>query len=606
MIWHRLASAVIALAICAHLAQARAQSFDNIVVFGDSLSDDGNLFALTGGLFPPSTLEVAPGVFVPGYFNGRFSNGPVWVESLPGYDSDLNFAQGGARTDIFNIVLIPGAIGVEAQIDSFGGAVDGDSLVVLWSGANDLNSGRDPFETAANQIENIQTLIGLGARTILVPNLPDLGATPLVRGTPAAPLATLGTQAFNAALGGGIESVVATADVNIIQMEVFTAFNLVLANPAAFGFVNVTDPCITTPSCVTAPREAQNSFLFWDDIHPTAGGHQLLALYAGLLLSTEAIAPVVSPLAEVGLNSRLDASQAAFNRTLNAVAFPESWRGGLYAEIIGTRLDSDASGPRPGYSYDLHGLRAGAEAKFGNVLIGASLAYLTGDLDQAQLNAEIDTLQADAYGALHVAPFFIGAEAGLSYTEYDNIRRFTGFPTVFASGDTDSLDYSAAISLGAVYDIGGLKLIPAGRLGYVSAGADAFTESAPLLALEFADRDISAGFWSVGLRAAAALGPAGRVTAYAEAGYEDLFAIDADAIGAKLANNTARAVSAASEDPAARGLYFKLGAGGAIAPATHLSIDYGLSLREGEGETHTGKLQLKFLLGAEDHTGASW
>lgn len=243
-------------------------------------------------------------------------------------------------------------------------------------------------------------------------------------------------------------------------------------------------------------------------------------------------------------------------------------------------------------------MRAGVEGKAGPVLMGASVAYLTGDLEQATLDADVDTLQADVYGALQVGRFFIGAEAGLSYTEYEDIERFTGFPTVTARGDTDSIDYSAAISLGTVFDLGGLKLIPAGRVGYVTAGTDAFTESAPILALEFEDRDISAGFWSVGLRAAAPLGfTAGRVTAYAELGYEDLFAISTDDVGAKLANNTARGVSAEVDDPEARGLYLKLGAGGAIDPSTLLSVDYGLSLRDGEGETHTGKVQLKFLFG---------
>jgi len=600
MSWRRVGGAIAALVVCVQVTGAAAQSFDNIIVFGDSLSDDGNIYALTGNTFPPSTIQIAPGVFVPGYFDGRFSNGPVWVELLPGYVSALNFAQGGALTNDQNVSdgLIPGALGVEEQIDAFAGPIGADDLVILWSGANDINAGRSPFVAAVDQIDNVNELIDKGARTILVPNLPNLGATPAVNDTPAAGLATLATLAFNGTLDQGIEGVVATRDVNIIQMDVFSAFNIVLANPAAFGFINVTDACISTPSCVTASRAEQNRFLFWDDIHPTAAGHQLLALYAGLLLSTESIAPAISPLAEVGLYSRLDASQAALNRTLNAVAFPEHWRGGIYAEVIGTSLDSDASGNRPGYSYDLYGVRAGVEGKAGNALLGGSIAYLTGDLNQSGLNADVKTAQADAYGSLHFRPFFIGAEAGFSYTEYDDITRFTGFPTVYAKGDTESFDYSAAASLGAVFDLGGFKLIPAGRIGYVTAGTDAFSESAPLLALEYQDRDISAGFWSLGMRAAAPLGSTrDAVTAYAEAGYEDLFAISSDEVDAKLVNNTARGVSAAVDDPAARGLYFKLGASGAITPSTTLSVDYGLSLRDGEGESHTGKVQLKMLFG---------
>ena len=49
-----------------------AAPITDLYVFGDSLSDTGNLFALTFGIEPPS----------PPYFDGRFSDGPVWVETL--------------------------------------------------------------------------------------------------------------------------------------------------------------------------------------------------------------------------------------------------------------------------------------------------------------------------------------------------------------------------------------------------------------------------------------------------------------------------------------------------------------------------------------------
>src|SRR5262245_37490212 len=55
---------------------AVAVPFREVVVFGDSLSDTGNVFTVT----EPVLAEAIP--VSPPYFQGRFSNGPVWVERL--------------------------------------------------------------------------------------------------------------------------------------------------------------------------------------------------------------------------------------------------------------------------------------------------------------------------------------------------------------------------------------------------------------------------------------------------------------------------------------------------------------------------------------------
>src|SRR3954467_4049420 len=76
------------LLACALLASGSAgaqQPFERIVVFGDSLSDPGNAFALGAGQSTPPDWGV-DALLVPAapYAIGghHFSNGPSWVEQL--------------------------------------------------------------------------------------------------------------------------------------------------------------------------------------------------------------------------------------------------------------------------------------------------------------------------------------------------------------------------------------------------------------------------------------------------------------------------------------------------------------------------------------------
>ncbi len=267
------ACAAIALSATAHVAHGDGITFSDVIVFGDSLSDNGNLYDLTGGFVPIS----------PPYYEGRFSNGPVWVEHLApqfGVPADAmnNDAIGGSTTeDVLDTQIAD-------HVDN-GSSPDG-ALHVFWAGANDFlgsNAG-DPIDpliidAMTNIEESITTLVGLGATTFLMPNLPDLAATPryLHDNPDDADRAHDYTLAFNDALAGLIADLQSELMIDIFQLDTFSLMNDIIADPMPFGFTNVTDRALLTNGLVV---DNPDDYLFWDDLHPTAPAHELFAAYA--------------------------------------------------------------------------------------------------------------------------------------------------------------------------------------------------------------------------------------------------------------------------------------------------------------------------------------
>jgi phospholipase/lecithinase/hemolysin len=242
-------------------ADAAQPEFSGLVVFGDSLSDSGNA--------------------------GRYSNGPVWVERIatqigtelrPSSDGGTNFAVGGARTH-------GGPTALRAQADAFlralpDGRADPDALYVVYGGGNDLLSAEhapDRARLVGDAVEAVGSIVedlaGAGAKNILVPNLPDIGRTPALRqrGEGLASEVRRLSQAFDLALERRLRRIEADRKARIHRLDVYALLEQVLADPAAAGFRNVTEPCSGT-ACATA--------LFWDHLHPTALAHDQLAAAA--------------------------------------------------------------------------------------------------------------------------------------------------------------------------------------------------------------------------------------------------------------------------------------------------------------------------------------
>ena len=254
-----------------------SQPFSRIFVFGDSLSDTGNFYHLSGGA-PP-----AP------YFQGRFSNGRLWVEQFAdalGMEiaAGDNYAVGGATTGHFNSNngvngrVYPGLLDQIASFTATRSTAEAEgALFVVWAGANDffvaLATGQDPGVLIGNGVGNtvqaIQQLWQAGARHIMVANVPDLGLTPYALGRNVGGPVTQLSAAYNQVLNSALDSL-AAAGIPTIRVDAFTTLRTMATQPAQFGFTNVTDQLIVVGGNA-------DEFLFWDIVHPTTKGHAVVA-----------------------------------------------------------------------------------------------------------------------------------------------------------------------------------------------------------------------------------------------------------------------------------------------------------------------------------------
>jgi len=305
--------------------------FDQIVVFGTSLSDPGNAFALTRisvsaptyGMsttdgFPPSALTLIPND--PYAIGGnRFSNGPTWVEQLarplglawsvkPAYvqsiDGSSNYAVGGARARDG----VAGEVSLSQQVNNFlrdaRGQASPRALYVIEMGGNDVRDalGGDPTvvipQALAAVAQAIGTLHYYGARKFLIWNVPDLGLAPaIVRidqfyqatyGTPPHYVtgnATAAAAGYNAALTQILDGLsAALPGIDIARFDAFTTLQTIAGHPLRYALRNATDACIAPFTPLPSRCATPDRYFFWDGIHPTRAGHAIIAIENGKAL----------------------------------------------------------------------------------------------------------------------------------------------------------------------------------------------------------------------------------------------------------------------------------------------------------------------------------
>lgn len=255
-----------------------------MVVFGDSLSDIGNLYTVIHVPAPPT------------YASGRFTDGTdtypasaisgLWEEQLapslglpiPQPDlintANLNFAFSGAESGAL-ANSASGPYGMAAQVQRYlaenpTNAATG--LYFFWGGTNDLFDYPDPLTAEQGSVQNISnqiaSIIAAGGKYFVWLNLPPLDLTPRGGGSVALKTAS---AAFATEMQQAISSLrISYPGVTIIPVDIYSLYKQAIQSPAQYGLTNVTTASQSTPV-------NPDGYIFWDSLHPTTKMHQLIA-----------------------------------------------------------------------------------------------------------------------------------------------------------------------------------------------------------------------------------------------------------------------------------------------------------------------------------------
>jgi outer membrane lipase/esterase len=470
---------------CAAALSSAAEA--KLYVFGDSLSDNGNIDKVTFGVEPGDD-----------YVKGRFSNGPVWTELLgyrlgraPGllyYDPVLtsrvdgyNFAHGGAaaveRWFLPDFLEAPGQTSYYAR-QVRRGRMSGNSsdIATLWIGGNDyLNYDEGSVPTVVGGVmKSLTALDATGVGRIVLMNLPLLGEIPgEIKGPDRARLNAL-SQQHNALLNASVAAFRPAARSEIIQVNIGALFNLV--RQGRVGGFTVTRPGQLGSRTGTCRGDGlilaacPSNYFFYDGVHPTASGHSFIASVVRDRLAAPIAAAARVSLGQASSLSTLTAQLGQVQTRLAAKPGPD----GAVAYRFGSGDAAQDSQWSQGF---------GADWRHGSVTLGMNVIEAENDAalgDGAAMKTAGEGLGYSVYAAfqddgLTAALAMTSLSTGLSFSRQTEIE---GMGT--ASGQGGVTASSLQTSIAQKFDDGGFSIRPELSLTWTQLDFAPFTETGTL------------------------------------------------------------------------------------------------------------------------------
>jgi outer membrane lipase/esterase len=532
-----LPAVLLSLFAGAGATSVNAQQFSSVVVFGDSLSDDGYFRPVLSALGLPPSLVATLGRFTT-------SPGPVWSELVSNYygvtpaasnAGGTIYAQGGARVAVPSASTPTGAAQrpVTTQLTEYltghNGTADPNGLFAIWAGANDIfqtlagvSAGViDPSAAtgiiqgaAVAEIGVVGKLKAAGAKYVIVMGLPDIGATPAFAslGAATAGAATQASAGYNTALFTGLKQ----AGLKVIPIDMFTFFGEIRANPSQYGFTNVTTPvcqpfppfstssdAFFCPPSAQSPANGSQTYAFADGVHPTTASHALIAAFVESMITAPA---QYSLLAETPLRTR-----AAFNRTVYEGLASSSTntigRWTAWAAYDGGKFDIDAAQGLAGLSSTNKATTIGTAVRVSeSAVLGVALGQGKNDASFGNNNGGFRTTENTIalYGQFNYWGFYGNGIVSVANTSFDNVQRNIVLgPTMrTATSNPKGSNSAAYFDLGYDFAIDRFKIGPVVSVTSQNVTVNAFDEANAMSSnLHISEQNKSSEVWSIGVHA---------------------------------------------------------------------------------------------------------
>ncbi len=445
---------------------ASAQSFSDVVVFGDSLSDSGNA-ALANGLPAGNSFTTNPD--------------PVWAEIVAGafgasgsnsLAGGPNYAFAGAcvnpATPCTQDVVPTVAEQIGMHLSARGGSLDPGALYALWGGANDVadsavndtpNALGHVLAAADAAVAQVRRLREAGARIVVVSNVPDISLTPYAVNLGPLVQGALGALAgeYNRKLDAGIRE----GEDGVVPVNLHALVREIAANPGAYGFTSVTGTACGAPNAssavsilcgpegspfpVTYAPGAGQTHLFADRSHPSGAGHAMMAALATSALA----APLqVSLAGEAGVEAA-EAHHGVISAERAAdFALPVgSWRG--YARGGFGANDAGAFARLGDIESDMTTITLGAGHRAGPDLSwGAALSIARHGNELAGANLDGDAVLGSLHGAWRSGGLQVSVVLTLGQTSVDVERSIALGPAARTErGSTDAAQFGGELDL---------------------------------------------------------------------------------------------------------------------------------------------------------------